>query len=66
MKESLGHKHFGTIISLVLFTNLNIVDEKMKAKQTQVVEKVRVNRAFSRFMELGKKNFYKGQDPPPP
>lgn len=55
MKESWGTNIFGTVISLVVFTNLNIVGEKMKAKQKQVVEKVRVNRAFSRFMGLGKK-----------
>lgn len=38
----------GTTISLAAFPNLNIVDERMKAKQRQVTERVRVSRAFSR------------------
>lgn len=66
MKESWGTNIFGTFISLVVFTNLNIVGEKMKAKQKQVVEKARVNRAFSRFMGLGKKTFTKDKTPMSP
>lgn len=65
MKESWGTNIFGTVISLVVFTNLNIVGEKMKAKQKQVVERARVNRAFSRFMGLGKKLLQRTRPPCP-
>lgn len=35
------------------FTNLNIVNEKMKAMKRKVAERVRVSRAFSRLVGLG-------------
>lgn len=53
---------FGTTISLAAFPNLNIVDEKVKAKQRQGAERVRVSRAFSSVMGLGET---KDKNPPP-